>query len=144
MSNISFVLTVLFGIFSVFINYWADQQRQEVRETNGRCTVWGKPPELIHASYHTGDGKEHKTILLCSGWWGIARHFHYVPEISLSAAWTFPCTFTHALPWFYVIYLTILLVDRARRDDIRCAAKYKTYWKEYCKRVPYRMIPYIY
>ena len=79
-----------------------------------------------------------------SGWWSVARHFHYVPEILLALAWTLPSGFGNLLPYFYVIYLTILLVDRAGRDDLRCRQKYGTYWTEYCKRVPSKIIPGIY
>ena len=49
------------------------------------------------------------------GRWGIARHFHYLPEIMASFFWTAPALFSHPLPYFYVFYLTILLFDRARR-----------------------------
>jgi 7-dehydrocholesterol reductase len=45
------------------------------------------------------------------------------------------------LPYVYVIYLTILLCDRAIRDDKRCAAKYGTYRDEYCARVRWRVLP---
>ena len=38
----------------------------------------------------------------------------------------------------------ILLVDRAYRDEIRCAAKYGKFWEKYCSLVPYRIVPYIY
>ncbi|CAJ2656548.1 unnamed protein product [Trifolium pratense] len=58
--------------------------------------------------------------------------------------WTVPALFNHFLPYFYVIFLTILLFDRAKRDDDRCRTKYGKYWKLYCDRVPYRIIPGIY
>lgn len=41
----------------------------------------------------------------------------------------------------YVIFLTILLVDRAFRDDLRCGEKYGKYWQQYQSIVPYRLIP---
>ena len=50
----------------------------------------------------------------------------------------------HRLPYFYVVYLTILLVDRSGRDDVRCRQKYGPYWDEYCRRVPSKIIPGIY
>ena len=43
---------------------------------------------------------------------------------------------THELPYFYVVYLTILLVDRSGRDDVRCRQTYGPYWDESCRRVP--------
>jgi 7-dehydrocholesterol reductase len=74
----------------------------------------------------------------------VARHFHYVPEILLALSWALPAGFGHALPYFYVVYLTILLVDRAGRDDLRCRQKYGAYWDDYCARVPSKIIPGIY
>jgi 7-dehydrocholesterol reductase len=44
-------------------------------------------------------------------------------------------------PYFYVIYLTILLTDRAWRDDDRCRMKYGKYWDQYCDEVPYKILP---
>jgi len=132
------------GVACVWINYDADRQRQEFRQTNGKSKVWGKAPVMIKASYTTGAGEKKTSLLLCSGWWRVARHFHYLPEIMSSFFWTAPCTFTHALPYFYVVYLTILLADRAGRHDERCQAKYGKHWDQYCKLVPYKMLPYIY
>jgi 7-dehydrocholesterol reductase len=132
---------VALGMVSIWINYQADAQRQRVRATGGHTTVWGKPPKLIRAPYTTADGARHESLLLVSGWWGLARHFHYVPELALAAAWTVPAGFTHFLPWFYWLFLFILLLDRAVRDERRCAEKYGKAWDEYAKRVPYRVLP---
>ncbi|GMN62669.1 hypothetical protein TIFTF001_031753 [Ficus carica] len=76
--------------------------------------------------------------------WGLSRHFHYVPEILAAFFWTVPALFNHFLPYFYVVFLIILLFDRAKRDDDRCRSKYGRYWKLYCEKVPYRIIPGIY
>ncbi|RWW87507.1 hypothetical protein BHE74_00003658 [Ensete ventricosum] len=77
--------------------------------------------------------------------WGVSRHFHYVPEILAAFFWSdvsnFFITTIQFLPYFYVLFLTILLFDRAKRDDDRCASKYGKYWKMYCNKVPYRVIP---
>ncbi|MGD0750759.1 MAG: 7-dehydrocholesterol reductase [Anaerolineales bacterium] len=132
------------GVGAVVVNYAVDAQRQRVRATNGATRVWGRPPELIYASFTTADGIEHENILLASGWWGLARHFHYVPEIILALAWSLPAGFSHFLPYFYVVYLAILLVDRAGRDDWRCRRKYGAAWEEYCRRVPWKIIPGVY
>ena len=40
-----------------------------------------------------------------------------------------------------MIFLTILLTDRAFRDDNRCAAKYGADWDTYREKVPYKIIP---
>ena len=138
------VAMVTFGVVSIWINYNADEQRQRVRRSGGKTTVWGAPPKLIHAKYTASDGLERNSLLLVSGWWGVSRHFHYVPELMLAAAWTIPAGFTHVLPWFYWVFLFILLMDRARRDEKKCALKYGKYWHEYTAEVPYRVFPFVY
>lgn len=50
---------------------------------------------------------------LHTGWWGLSRHFHYVPEITAAFLWTVPGGFTHLLPYFYVVFLTLLLTVRS-------------------------------
>ena len=117
---------------------------QAFRATNGKELVWGKPPRKIVARYTTGDGLQKTSLLLTSGWWGLARHFHYLPEILAAFFWSMPAGFAHALPYFYVFFLTLLLTDRAFRDDVRCLSKYGAYWKQYTKAVPYKMIPYVF
>lgn len=137
-------LIVVAGLAALWMNYAADEQRIRVRATKGECSVWGSRPRVIAARYHDKDGVEHENLLLTSGYWGLSRHFHYVPEISLAFFWTLPALFGSVLPYFYVIYLTILLVHRAHRDDERCAAKYGTAWSEYRSAVPYRIVPGVY
>lgn len=134
----------LAGAASIIINYLADRQRQMVRAKEGQCLVWGRVPHLIQANYRTQDGKMNQSLLLASGWWGIARHFHYVPELMGAFFWSVPALFGHFLPYFYFCFLTILLVDRAYRHDKRCADKYGESWNKYCQRVPYKIIPYVF
>jgi 7-dehydrocholesterol reductase len=135
------IVLALLGSLSIFINYSADAQRQKVRATKGQCYIWGKKPRLIEADYLTLQGEKRKALLLVSGWWGLARHFHYFPEILAAFFWSVPALFDHFIPYFYLVFLTILLVDRSFRDDIRCIKKYGSAWKEYCEQVPYRIVP---
>jgi len=145
--ELSFEITVLYilgGIFSVWCNYDCDRQRQEFRRTSGKAKIWGSAPEYIEAKFVTEDGNNHSSLLLASGWWRIARHFHYVPEITASIFWCAPSAQTAwyaYLPYFYPLYLTLLLLDRSFRDDQRCSDKYKGYWVEYCDKVPYKILP---
>jgi 7-dehydrocholesterol reductase len=129
------------GMAAIWTNYWADYQRQVVRSTNGNTTIWGKVPVLIKATYTTDKGERKTNLLLASGFWGIARHFHYVPEILAAFFWSCATGFEYFAPFFYVSFLTILLTHRAFRDDQKCAAKYGESWKEYCKVVPYKIVP---
>jgi 7-dehydrocholesterol reductase len=126
------------------LNWQADRQRHRVRASDGAAAVWGRPPVLIQAPYTTGDGVERKNLLLASGWWGVARHFSYSAELAVAVLWTVPAGFNHVMPWLYPIFLTILLVHRTKRDDARCREKYGGAWREYCRLVPWRILPGIY
>uniref|UniRef100_A0A8D2J0K6 Delta(14)-sterol reductase TM7SF2 n=2 Tax=Varanus komodoensis TaxID=61221 RepID=A0A8D2J0K6_VARKO len=82
--------------------------------------------------------------LLASGWWGFVRHPNYLGDLIMAFAWSLPCGLTHTLPYFYILYFTVLLVHREARDERQCLRKYGLAWQEYCRRVPYRIFPYIY
>ncbi|OGV51984.1 MAG: 7-dehydrocholesterol reductase [Legionellales bacterium RIFCSPHIGHO2_12_FULL_42_9] len=131
------------GVVSIIINYLADKQRLLTRATEGGCEIWGKKPITLVANYKTNTGDEKQSLLLASGWWGIARHFHYVPELAGTFFWSVPALFTNFAPYFYVCFLTILLLDRAFRDDKRCAKKYGQDWAKYCELVPYKIVPFL-
>ncbi len=132
------------GVVCILINYLADLQRQRFRSSLGKCLIWRKKPHFIEAPYTTTEGEKKVNLLLTSGWWSLARHFHYVPEILAALAWTLPALFFHTLPYFYVIFLTALLVDRSFRQEKRCALKYGSNWDKYCEKVPYKLIPFVY
>ena len=144
--QLSFGWAALFlslGAMSIIINFLADEQRLLTRATNGVCKIWGKKPTTLIAHYKTDEGVAKKSILLASGWWGVARHFHYIPELAGTFFWSVPALFTNFSPYFYVCFLAILLVDRAFRDDERCAKKYGKDWDKYCELVPYKIVPYL-
>eukprot|EP00928_Gymnodinium_smaydae_P087044 TRINITY_DN7139_c0_g2_i1.p1 TRINITY_DN7139_c0_g2~~TRINITY_DN7139_c0_g2_i1.p1 ORF type:complete len:494 (+),score=93.85 TRINITY_DN7139_c0_g2_i1:59-1483(+) len=141
----------IISLCGVLLNFWADDQRQRFREQKGDCEVWGKEPVYIEAKYHalnvkTGEYEEHTSLLLASGWWGAARHFQYFFE--LVAAWSWGLlggVGTHGLlPLFYPIFLTILLIHRASRDEEKCLAKYGKHYEEYMDLVPYKIVPLVY
>ncbi len=129
------------GVACVLTNYAADVQRQRFRAVSGQCKIWGKDPVSILAHYTTENGEPKQSLLLASGWWGLARHFHYIPEIMGAFFWSLPALFDNFAPYFYVTFLTILLAHRALRDDARCAAKYGVYWAKYCELVPNKWVP---
>ena len=137
------VALFILGSSFILINFWADKQRQTIRATKGQCNIWGKKPVLTHAQYTTENGEKKENVLLASGWWGVSRHFHYVPEILGAFCWSVPALFVNFLPYFYVVFLTILLVERAFRDERRCVQKYGADWEKYCALVPYKIIPYV-
>lgn len=137
------IVILFLGFASIMINYLADRQRLTARATQGDCSIWGKKPVTVLAHYKTTEGDKKQTILLASGWWGVARHFHYIPELAGTFFWSVPALFVNFSPYFYLSFLTVLLFDRAFRDDRRCATKYGQDWKKYCELVPYKIVPFL-
>ncbi len=144
LSTLSTTILLLVGTGCIAMNYLADLQRQRFRATSGNCLIWRKKPKFIKASYTTTEGEKKTNLLLTSGWWSLARHFHYLPEIVAAFCWTAPALFYNVLPYYYVIFLTALLIDRSFRQEKRCAIKYGHHWDQYCEKVPYKLIPFIY
>ncbi|OVA17863.1 Ergosterol biosynthesis ERG4/ERG24 [Macleaya cordata] len=107
-------------------------KQKHVFKKNPKAPIWGMPPKVI-------GGK-----LLASGYWGVARHCNYLGDLLLALSFSLPCGASSPVPYIYPIYLLILLIWRERRDESRCAEKYKEVWVEYCKLVPWRILPYVY
>lgn len=110
--------------------------------------IWGKKPTYILAPYQTADGKWHTSLLLTSGYWGLARHMNYFGDICMAAAMGLATMAVSGGPglvgWWYTLYLITLLVHRTRRCDLRCSAKYGEKWMEYRKVVRWRILPGVY
>lgn len=137
--------SLVFGIGAAAIlgNFWCDYQRMIQREE------YQKTKKLLRVGYIEAISKEgkdrgNKYPLITTGLWGISRNFRYVLELLGTFFWTLPAAFFLPLPWFYFAFLTILLVDRANRNDSRCLHRYKEDWLLYCQNVPYKIIPWIY
>ncbi|XP_029790781.1 delta(14)-sterol reductase isoform X2 [Suricata suricatta] len=98
-------------------------------------------PKLAHLkTIPTSTGKN----LLVSGWWGLVRHPNYLGDLLMALAWSLPCGFRHALPYFYVVYFAVLLVHREARDERHCRRRYGLAWEQYCRQVPHRILPHVY
>jgi 7-dehydrocholesterol reductase len=136
------ILLMGVGGYTLFrsVNY----QKDLVRRTKGDCKLWGSPAKILRVKYRTKDGLEHDSLLLCSGWWGFARHVNYLGDLVLSYAMCATCGTENLLPWTYAIFMTVLLIHRCWRDEERCSKKYGKYWEEYCRRVRWVIIPGIY
>ncbi len=88
---------------------------------------------------------EGRTQVLTGGFWGLSRHINYLGEILMASGLALSLGYPLELgPWLYPLYYVALLVPRQLDDDRRCAAKYGAAWVEYCKRVPWRIIPRVY
>jgi len=81
--------------------------------------------------------------LLADGWWGRMQHPNYLGDMLIGLGMSLPCGIQLG-GYFYPIYLTTLLIHRQMRDDKKCSEKYGTLWKEYCKDVPYKILPGVY
>ena len=94
------------------------------------------------------------TRLLCSGFWGLARHVNYLGEIVQAIALALPgylvtppdgsyrCHWYRLLPWLYPLYYLALFIPRQMDDDKQIEAKYgKGAFREYTRRVPFRIVP---
>lgn len=137
-------LIYVFGLSSIFLNYYVDYERKIFRERKGDIKTFGRQAKYITARYLDNYKLSKTSILLTSGFWGMARHVNYFFEILSALCWSLPALFDSVYPYYYVIFLTILLIHREMRDDQRCSEKYNKFWDEYKKRVPYRIIKYIY
>ncbi|XP_070194983.1 uncharacterized protein [Littorina saxatilis] len=139
------VLIVTLGVLAIYVNYDADRQKLYVRNAQGECLVWGRKPVILRARYMLDSGETRESILLASGWWGLARHFHYVAEIALTFCWSVPALFSGGLlPYTYCLWLVLLLTHRSYRDDEKCGKKYGQFWVQYRQLVPSKIIPYIF
>lgn len=146
-SYFSFHFILILGIIGYIIfritNYQKNIFRKAI-EKGDEITFFGRKTKYIKCAYITKDGKEHKSWLLFSGLWGISRHMNYTGDLILSLCYCLAAGFQSIVPYFYIVYMFILLVTRCWRDETRCEKKYGEKWKEYCSEVPYRFIPYIY
>jgi len=124
----------------IFFSGWilsrgANLQKYFFKKNPEQAFLWIVPETIT-------DGKN---TLLINGFWGVSRHINYLGEI-LMASGIILCTGYPALlwPWLYPLYYVVLLFARQRDDDYRCALKYGELWKTYTKKVPHRIIPFIY
>lgn len=124
----------------VFLSGWglargANMQKYNFKKDPSKSFLGIKPQSIT-------DGK--KSILI-NGFWGMSRHINYLGEILMAVAIVLCVGYPGILrPWLYPLYYVALLFPRQAADDKLCAAKYGALWDEYRKRVPYRIIPYIY
>ncbi len=134
-STVTLVGIALLNFAGYFIFRFSNLQKHRFRSDPER-SIWGRPPEFIET--------QRGTRLLVSGFWGWARHMNYTGDLMMGLAWCLCTDARTLLPYFYFIYFVILLVHRERRDNAHCALKYAEDWVRYQRRVPRRMIPFLY
>ncbi|MCJ1355556.1 MAG: erg24, C-14 sterol reductase [Icmadophila ericetorum] len=127
-------------------------------------------PAVAHLSFiQTETGSK----LITSGWWGTARHINYLGDWIMAWSYCLPTGIAGyviqndpfsavqggpsvkavqgeargwgmLLTYFYLFYFAVLLIHREMRDEEKCSKKYGKSWEEYKKKVPYRILPYVY
>jgi delta14-sterol reductase len=107
---------------------WQKERFKQDRETQ----IWGRRAETVGGR------------LLVSGWWGVARKINYAGEIAVYVAFALTTGTRSPYPYLLPLSLTVLLLQRAARDDKKCGAKYGDLWQRYCERVRFRIFPYLY
>jgi Delta14-sterol reductase len=154
------ILAVAVGGYIVFRG--SNSQKNTFRTEPDHPSV----KDLEYITTHTG------SRLLADGWWGRARHINYLGDWLLSWSYCLPTLLAgyriipaeQAILWegskvvtqqgmkgtaipityFFMLYFAVLLTHRQIRDDEKCHRKYGKDWEEYVRRVPYRIIPYVY
>jgi Ergosterol biosynthesis ERG4/ERG24 family len=52
------------------------------------------------------------------------RKIHYTMDVIMALCWGFACGFSSFLPYWYPVWITIVVVHRAVRDIEHCRKKY--------------------
>ena len=132
----------LVGTAALFLAGWSISRGANLQKYTFKRWPERKFLGLIEPRYiEAGDRK-----ILCSGLWGVARHFNYMGEgfLSLSIALVFG-HFANPWAWTYFVFIVTLFTVRQRIDDALCAEKYGAEkWAEYRARVRYRIFPGVY
>ncbi|MDE0000481.1 MAG: DUF1295 domain-containing protein [Rhodospirillaceae bacterium] len=126
--------TGLLFLYGWVISRGANLQKYMFKRWPDRKFLGMIKPEYIEA----GDRK-----ILCSGLWGVARHFNYLGEgfLALSVALSFG-HFDNPWAWTYFVFIVTLFTIRQVEDEAYCAEKYGAEkWAEYQARVKYRIFP---
>ncbi|KAL4808622.1 ergosterol biosynthesis ERG4/ERG24 [Aspergillus unguis] len=97
-----------------------------------------RDPNVIKVRSEDGGG-----VILCDGWYGLARKIHYTCDWIFAISWGLITGFSSPFPWFYSVFFSVMIVHRATRDIARCRERYGEAWREYEKRVPYLFVPYV-
>ena len=132
----------LIGTAALFLFGWGISRGANLQKYTFKRWPERKFLGLIEPRYiEAGERK-----ILCSGLWGVARHFNYMGEgfLSLSIALVFG-HFANPWAWTYFVFIVTLFVCRQIEDDAYCAEKYGAEkWAEYRARVKYRIMPGVY
>ncbi len=132
-------LLVLCGV--LFFAGWVLSRGANLQKFQFKQDPTAKAFGLLEPRAISGEGQQ----VLAGGFWSLSRHINYLGEIVMACALALSLGHPGQLgPWLYPLYYVALLLPRQAADDRRCAQKYGALWVDYCKRVPWRIIPRIY
>jgi protein-S-isoprenylcysteine O-methyltransferase Ste14 len=132
-------LLVLFA--AIFFSGWMLSRGANLQKFHFKRDPTAKAFGLLDPGTLSADGKH----VLTGGFWGLSRHINYLGEILMATGLALSLGYPLALaPWLYPLYYVALLFPRQADDDRRCAERYGALWEEYCRRVPWKIIPYVY
>jgi steroid 5-alpha reductase family enzyme len=116
------------------------------RGANMQKYTFKRDPERVFLGFMRPNAlTDGKNALLSGGFWGVSRHVNYLGEILMAVGLTLTLGYpAYWVPWLYPLYYIALLFPRERADERRCAAKYGDLWAEYERRVPKRIVPWLY
>ena len=141
------------------------------RSSNSEKNTFRTNPDDPSVKHLTFIQTQRGTKLITSGWWGSARHINYLGDWVMSWSYCLPTLMSGyvvkksiitgenivtqglngemrgwAIPitYFYMLYFAVLLIHREQRDEQKCRRKYGKDWEEYCKKVPWRIVPGVY
>jgi len=140
---------ILLCILGIAYYIWdtANSQKNRFRMQRRGTLVqrpWAFPQFSIGTLENPETIRTETSEILIDGWWAVARKVHYTADLMMALIWGLSCGFGSFIPYFYFCFFLTHLLHRAFRDDERCRKKYKDYWVQYCDRVPYMFIPYVY
>ncbi|XDV33320.1 hypothetical protein PO909_003758 [Leuciscus waleckii] len=126
-------ICLLFGV-GFLIYYLSNEQKDGFRRN---------PDDPAYAGLHTIRSPSGRRLLV-SGWFGWVRHPNYLGDIMMMFAWCLPCGFSSIVPYLPALQCFHLLRQRANEIEDSCLKKHGDAWREYCRRVPYKLVPYVY
>jgi hypothetical protein len=137
-SSVGYLILCAFIFFSGWmLSRGANLQKYWFKKNSAHVAFGILKPEMLEAE----NGKK----VLVSGFWGLSRHINYLGEILMATGLALSLGYpAHWAPWMYPLYYVALLVPRQFDDDKRCFEKYGTMWSEYKKRVPFRIVPFVF
>ena len=136
-TNVWLIGTTALFLFGWGISRGANLQKYTFKRWPERKFLGLMEPRYIEAG---------ERRILCSGLWGVARHFNYMGEgfLALSIALVFGYP-GNPWAWTYFAFIVSMFVWRQIVDDRQCAEKYgPEKWAEYRARVKYRIVPGVY